>query len=114
MARLPNGQTHVAGSPQTLAHPVDGERAGWVAGRGGLRWHWSGRHGSPGQPSVRNYLKPLRLGYPVALDTTGRLADGYDVLDQPWFVQTSATGKIIWKHDGWLPVSALESAVRKA
>jgi cytochrome oxidase Cu insertion factor (SCO1/SenC/PrrC family) len=52
--------------------------------------------------------------YPVALDTTGRLADGYGVQDQPWFALTSASGKIIWKHDGWLPVSALERDVRAA
>ena len=65
---------------------------------------------------VRTYLghlsQPLR--YPVALDITGRLADGYGVQDQPWFVLTSATGKILWKHDGWLPVSALEAAARRA
>jgi cytochrome oxidase Cu insertion factor (SCO1/SenC/PrrC family) len=65
---------------------------------------------------VRTYLahlgQPLR--YPVALDTTGRLADGYGVQDQPWFVLTSATGKILWKHDGWLPVSALKAAARRA
>ena len=44
------------------------------------------------------------LGYPVALDTGGRLADGYRVQDQPWYVLTSASGKIVWQHDGWLPV----------
>ena len=54
------------------------------------------------------------LGYPVALDTTGRLADGYGVQDQPWYVLTSATGKIVWKHDGWLSVSQLTAAVRAA
>jgi cytochrome oxidase Cu insertion factor (SCO1/SenC/PrrC family) len=58
----------------------------------------------PGQP----------LDYPVALDTTGRLADGYGVQDQPWFVLTSAAGKVVWSHDGWLAVSALEAAARKA
>jgi hypothetical protein len=46
----------------------------------------------------------------VALDATGRLADGYGVQDQPWFVLTSASGKIVWSHDGWLPVAALEAA----
>jgi cytochrome oxidase Cu insertion factor (SCO1/SenC/PrrC family) len=70
----------------------------------------------PSAGAVRTYLahlgQPLR--YPVALDTTGRLADGYGVQDQPWFVLTSATGKILWKHDGWLPVSALEAAARRA
>ena len=54
------------------------------------------------------------LGYQVALDGTGRLADGYGVADQPWFVLTSASGKIVWKHDGWLPLAALEAAARRA
>jgi hypothetical protein len=69
---------------------------------------------SPG--AARAYLAQLGkpLGYPVAVDAAGRLADGYAVADQPWFVLTSAAGKIIWKHDGWLPVSALEAAARKA
>jgi cytochrome oxidase Cu insertion factor (SCO1/SenC/PrrC family) len=69
---------------------------------------------SPG--AARAYLQGLGwpLSYPVALDGTGRLADGYGVQDQPWFALTSASGKVIWSHDGWLPVSALEAAVRKA
>ena len=52
------------------------------------------------------------LDYPVGLDTTGKIADGYGVQDQPWFVLVSPTGKILWKHDGWLPASALEAAAR--
>jgi hypothetical protein len=69
---------------------------------------------SPG--AARAYLHGLGwpLSYPVALDATGRLADGYGVQDQPWFALTSASGKVVWSHDGWLPVSALEAAVRKA
>ena len=68
---------------------------------------------SPGTAAA--YLKSLGkpLAYPVAVDATGRLADGYGVQDQPWFVLTSASGKIVWKHDGWLSVSALEAAARK-
>jgi cytochrome oxidase Cu insertion factor (SCO1/SenC/PrrC family) len=68
---------------------------------------------SPG--AAQSYLAQLGrpLGYPVALDTTGRLADGYGVADQPWFVLTSSSGKIIWKHDGWLPLAALETAARR-
>jgi hypothetical protein len=50
----------------------------------------------------------------VAADATGRVADGYGVADQPWFVLTSATGKILWKHDGWLGVPALEAAAHHA
>ena len=59
----------------------------------------------PSAQTVRTYLKTLgtALSYPVALDTTGRVADGYGVQDQPWFVLTSATGKVLWSHDGWLP-----------
>ena len=68
---------------------------------------------SPG--AARTYLKQLGepLGYPVALDTAGRLADGYGVQDQPWYVLTSASGRIVWQHDGWLPVSAVLAAARK-
>ena len=70
----------------------------------------------PSLAAVRGYLASVGrpLGYPVALDPTGRLADGYGVQDQPWFVLTSATGKILWKHDGWLPVSQLTADVRAA
>jgi hypothetical protein len=65
---------------------------------------------------VRSYLAGLGqpLSYPVALDTTGRVADGYGVQDQPWFVLVSASGKILWSHDGWLALSALESAAEHA
>jgi hypothetical protein len=68
----------------------------------------------PSLGTVRSYLASLGrpLGYPVALDETGRVADGYGVQDQPWFVLTSASGKTLWKHDGWLPVSQLTGAVR--
>jgi len=70
----------------------------------------------PSAATIRDYLAGIGtpLGYPVALDTTGRLADGYGVQDQPWFVLTSAAGKIVWKHDGWLSASQLTAAVRKA
>jgi cytochrome oxidase Cu insertion factor (SCO1/SenC/PrrC family) len=70
----------------------------------------------PSAQHVRSYLAGLgaSLGYPVALDTTGRVADGYGVQDQPWFALVNASGKIIWSHGGWLPAPALESAVRHA
>jgi cytochrome oxidase Cu insertion factor (SCO1/SenC/PrrC family) len=64
--------------------------------------------------TVRSYLAHLGtpLRYPVGLDTTGRIADGYGVQDQPWFVLVSARGKILWKHGGWLSARALEAAAR--
>ncbi len=70
----------------------------------------------PSVQAVRSYLGTLgtTLDYPVALDTTGRVADGYGVQDQPWFSLVSASGKIIWSHDGWLPPSALEAAAKRA
>jgi cytochrome oxidase Cu insertion factor (SCO1/SenC/PrrC family) len=72
----------------------------------------------PSPDAARAYVAGLAragtpLDYPVGLDTTGRIADGYGVQDQPWFVLVSPSGKILWKHDGWLPVSALEAAARQ-
>jgi cytochrome oxidase Cu insertion factor (SCO1/SenC/PrrC family) len=64
---------------------------------------------------VRDYLASIgTLSYPVTLDPTGRLADGYGVQDQPWFVLTSAAGKILWNHDGWLTATQLTADVRAA
>jgi cytochrome oxidase Cu insertion factor (SCO1/SenC/PrrC family) len=70
----------------------------------------------PSPDAARAYLQGQGwpLSYPVVLDTTGRLADGYGVQDQPWFALTSASGKVVWSHDGWLPLSTLEADVRKA
>ena len=66
--------------------------------------------------AVRTYLGSLGapLSYPVALDTAGRVADGYGVQDQPWLALVSASGKMIWSHDGWLPTPALEAAAKRA
>jgi cytochrome oxidase Cu insertion factor (SCO1/SenC/PrrC family) len=50
------------------------------------------------------------LGYPVAADTGGRLADGYGVQDLPWIEVTSPGGQILYRHDGWLPAAALARA----
>jgi cytochrome oxidase Cu insertion factor (SCO1/SenC/PrrC family) len=69
---------------------------------------------SPGTIGSALAHLPTPLRYPVGLDTTGRVADGYGVQDQPWFELVSATGKVVWSHDGWLPVPALEAAARKA
>ncbi len=58
------------------------------------------------------------LGYPVAIDTSGRLADGYGVQDEPWLVLVSRTGTPFWfrdvSTDGWLTDSALITEVRAA
>ena len=68
----------------------------------------------PSVTAVRSYLSHLGapLRYPVGLDTTGRIADGYGIQDQPWFMLVSASGKVMWKHDGWLSAAQLEAAAR--
>jgi cytochrome oxidase Cu insertion factor (SCO1/SenC/PrrC family) len=65
----------------------------------------------PSAAAVTNYLHQLGpLSYPVALDETGRVADGYGVQDQPWLALVNASGKITWQHDGWVPLATLEKA----
>jgi cytochrome oxidase Cu insertion factor (SCO1/SenC/PrrC family) len=65
----------------------------------------------PSMSAVTSYLHQLGpLSYPVALDETGRVADGYGVQDQPWLVLVNKAGKITWQHDGWVPLATLEKA----
>ena len=65
----------------------------------------------PSDAAVSAYLSQVGpLSYPVALDETGKVADGYGVQDQPWLTLVSAAGKVVWSHDGWLPLPALEKA----
>lgn len=51
-----------------------------------------------------------RLGYPVAVDTSGLMADGYGAADLPWIEIVSPAGRVVFSHDGWLPESALARA----
>ena len=65
----------------------------------------------PSVATVDDYVATLGpLQYQIALDKTGRVADGYGVQDQPWLVLVNAAGKITWSHDGWVPLAALEKA----
>jgi hypothetical protein len=68
----------------------------------------------PSRSYARSYLAGLGLKYPVGLDSSGRVADGYQVQDQPWFALVNAAGKVTWQHDGWLSLAALEAAVKHA
>jgi cytochrome oxidase Cu insertion factor (SCO1/SenC/PrrC family) len=62
--------------------------------------------------AVGSYLGTVgKLDYPVALDESGRLADGYGVQDQPWYTLVNAAGKIVWQHDGWVSLATLEKTV---
>jgi cytochrome oxidase Cu insertion factor (SCO1/SenC/PrrC family) len=73
---------------------------------------------SPG--ALPRFLRglPNPLSYPVAIDQSGRVADGYRVLDQPWLELISASGKFLWYEDvsagGWPTTARLVRDVRAA
>lgn len=58
----------------------------------------------PSAAEARQVLEPLAatLETPIVEDSSGRLADDYHVDDLPWFVCNTASGEIVWRHDGWL------------
>jgi cytochrome oxidase Cu insertion factor (SCO1/SenC/PrrC family)/thiol-disulfide isomerase/thioredoxin len=74
----------------------------------------------PSGSAVRRFLAGLfrPLAYPVAIDQSGRVADGYGVQDAPWMVLISSTGKPLWYRDiatqGWPSTRALAAQVRAA
>ena len=61
---------------------------------------------------------PSPLSYPVAIDHSGRVADGYQVQGQPWFVLTSPAGQILWYWNidtqGWPTQTKLTADIRTA
>lgn len=61
---------------------------------------------------------PHPLSYPVALDQSGKLADGYEVLGLPWFVLVSSTGQLLYYREvstaGWPSTNVLVRYVRAA
>ena len=61
---------------------------------------------------------PHPLSYPVALDQSGKLADGYEVLGLPWFVLTSSTGQLLYYREvstaGWPSTTVLVRYVKAA
>jgi cytochrome oxidase Cu insertion factor (SCO1/SenC/PrrC family)/thiol-disulfide isomerase/thioredoxin len=63
---------------------------------------------------VRSFLRGLPLSFPVALDTSGRVADGYQVQDQPWLVLVSGAGRFLWYYDVATagPISSRELALK--
>jgi cytochrome oxidase Cu insertion factor (SCO1/SenC/PrrC family)/thiol-disulfide isomerase/thioredoxin len=74
----------------------------------------------PSRGALGSFLGTLAhpLAYPLAIDRSGQVADGYQVLGQPWFVLTSPAGRILWYQDvstsGWPSDVKLVADVRAA
>jgi hypothetical protein len=57
------------------------------------------------------------LTYPVAVDASGRVADGYRVQDSPWLELVSGKGRFLFYQDladGWPTLPQLLAKVRTA
>jgi cytochrome oxidase Cu insertion factor (SCO1/SenC/PrrC family) len=61
---------------------------------------------------------PHPLSYPVAVDGSGRVADGYRVQDSPWLTLVSGSGRFLFYEDlavkGWPTLSQLVGKVHAA
>lgn len=74
----------------------------------------------PTSAALPRLLGQLRtpLRYPVAIDRSGRVADGYGVQDEPWIVLVSRNGTPLWYQDiataGWLNTTSLVKQVKAA
>jgi cytochrome oxidase Cu insertion factor (SCO1/SenC/PrrC family)/thiol-disulfide isomerase/thioredoxin len=74
----------------------------------------------PSSDALAAFVKGLRspLSYPVADDASGRVADGYEVQGEPWFVLTNRAGQIVWYQEmytaGWPSLAGLVQQVRAA
>lgn len=68
--------------------------------------------------ALARFLRGVKLSYPVAIDRSGRVADGYEVQDEPWLVLTTARGEIAYYRDvstdGWLGTQTLAARLRSA
>jgi cytochrome oxidase Cu insertion factor (SCO1/SenC/PrrC family) len=74
----------------------------------------------PSASALPNFLAGLTrpVSYPVAIDGSGQVADGYGVQGEPWFVLASPSGKAIWTRQvstsGWPSTASLDRHVRTA
>jgi len=74
----------------------------------------------PSPTALRDFLAdlPRPLGYPVAVDPTGRVADGYGVEDSPWLTFVSGSGRVLFSYDvavkGWPTAAQLRHKVQAA
>ena len=74
----------------------------------------------PSADALAQFVKrlPSPLRYPVADDASGRIADGYEVQGEPWFVLTNRAGQIVWYQEmytsGWPTLAGLVQQVKAA
>jgi cytochrome oxidase Cu insertion factor (SCO1/SenC/PrrC family)/thiol-disulfide isomerase/thioredoxin len=74
----------------------------------------------PSASALPHFLHALRapLSYPVAIDQSGRVGDGYRVQDEPWLELISGSGQFLWYHDvstgGWPSNDSLIQHIRLA
>lgn len=62
---------------------------------------------------VEHYVASTHIPYPVALDTSGNISDAYGVVGLPTEVLVSATGRILWYHEGLISRTALIQVIGK-
>ncbi len=69
--------------------------------------------------ALRSFMHtlPSGLNYPMGIDTTGRVADGYEVEGQPWLMEVNATGQIAFYYSvaalGWPTAAKLAKLARE-
>ena len=74
----------------------------------------------PSPRALPSFLRglPQPLAYPVAVDDSGRVADGYRVQDSPWLELVSGSGRFLFYEDiaakGWPTLPQLLAKVRAA
>jgi cytochrome oxidase Cu insertion factor (SCO1/SenC/PrrC family) len=74
----------------------------------------------PSASALPNFLAglPHPLSYPVAIDDSGQVADGYGVQGEPWLMLASPSGEVIWSWEvsssGWLSTASLDRHIRTA
>jgi cytochrome oxidase Cu insertion factor (SCO1/SenC/PrrC family)/thiol-disulfide isomerase/thioredoxin len=74
----------------------------------------------PSASALPRFLQslPRPLSYAVAIDASGRVADGYRVQDEPYLELISPSGEFLWYDDvsagGWPTRSALVGQIRAA
>ena len=74
----------------------------------------------PSASALPNFLASLThpLSYPVGIDGSGQVADGYGAQGAPWFALVSPSGQVIWSWEvstaGWPSIATVDRHVRTA